>query len=228
VQSTSSTGVSVISVELKEAIREVDPVWANVRSKVDDAIPELPPEATDPEYQDSSTKASALIVGLTWPLDSAPNYTILGRLAETLEEQPAGHSRHRQGGYFWRTRRRNSGRYYRQRAVSPGVNGPGALPASCRQRCQGVGRAVPQRGSGIFAGSGQRPGFPGTHSRHPDSGGERGPGGKIGRPGHGYQSIQDPATDLAFVNGQPAVVLSATVESDQRVDQWAVQARQVD
>ncbi|MEO1068647.1 MAG: efflux RND transporter permease subunit, partial [Cyanobacteria bacterium J06638_6] len=35
-ESTSGTGISVITVELKEAIADVDPVWAKVRSKVDD------------------------------------------------------------------------------------------------------------------------------------------------------------------------------------------------
>lgn len=33
IDSTSATGVSVISVELKEAIREVEPVWSKVRAK---------------------------------------------------------------------------------------------------------------------------------------------------------------------------------------------------
>ena len=41
-ESTSSQGVSVISVELKETIPDVAPVWAKVRSQLDDAIPQLP------------------------------------------------------------------------------------------------------------------------------------------------------------------------------------------
>ncbi len=87
VESTSSAGISVISVELKEAIREVDPVWSKVRSKLDDVVPELPAEATEPEYRDSAVTASAMIVGLTWELDTPVNYTILNRLAEDIEDQ---------------------------------------------------------------------------------------------------------------------------------------------
>ena len=113
-RSTSGTGVAVITVELKEAIREVDPVWAKVRSKVDDALPDLPPEATEPEFEDSSTKASALIVGLTWTLDSEPNYTILGRLAEGLEEQLRAIPGTEAVRAVWGTRRRNSGGYFRR------------------------------------------------------------------------------------------------------------------
>jgi len=72
--STSSTGTSVIAVSLKESIRQVAPVWGKVRSKIDDATPDLPPEATDPEFRDGNIGASALIVGLTWELDTPPTW----------------------------------------------------------------------------------------------------------------------------------------------------------
>jgi len=41
------------------------------------------------------------------------------------------------------------------------------------------------------------------------------------------QGVQEPADSLAYVNGQPAVVVATTVESDYRVDTWAKAARQV-
>ena len=85
-ESSSSAGVSVIAIELKDNIRDVEPVWAEVRSQIDDAVPDLPTEASDPQYRDSDVTASALIVGLTWELPSPPNYIILGRLAEGLED----------------------------------------------------------------------------------------------------------------------------------------------
>ena len=81
--STSSQGLSVVAIELKETVRDVDPVWSRIR----DAIPELPPEASDPEYQDNNVTASALIVGLTWQLPTAPNYAILNRLADGLVDE---------------------------------------------------------------------------------------------------------------------------------------------
>lgn len=39
------------------------------------------------------------------------------------------------------------------------------------------------------------------------------------------KGIAEPANSLAFVAGKPAIVLSATVESARRVDQWATSAR---
>ena len=41
------------------------------------------------------------------------------------------------------------------------------------------------------------------------------------------KGVQTPVSDLALVEGKPAVVVAATVESDYRVDQWAQQAREV-
>jgi multidrug efflux pump subunit AcrB len=226
VQSTSSTGVSVISVELKEAIREVDPVWANVRSKVDDAIPELPPEATDPEYQDSSTRASALIVGLTWPLDSAPNYTILGRLAETLEEQLRAIPGTDKVDIF--------GEPDEEIRVDITASELSRLGLTAQGLSQQVAASDAKVSAGQYRSEGQEFLLEVNSALDsleriraiPIQVGSEGQVARLGDLATVSQSIQDPATDLAFVNGQPAVVLSATVESDQRVDQWAVQARQ--
>jgi multidrug efflux pump subunit AcrB len=94
----------VIAVELKEAIRDVDPVWAKVRSKVDDAVPDLPADATEPEYEDSSTKASALIVGLTWTLDDDTQLHHPGAFSGRAGGPDSGHPRYGKGGAVWRTR----------------------------------------------------------------------------------------------------------------------------
>ncbi|MEM8810725.1 MAG: efflux RND transporter permease subunit, partial [Cyanobacteria bacterium P01_G01_bin.38] len=85
--STSSPGVSVVTVELKETVANVEPVWSKVRSQLEDATPELPTGASEPEYEDQEVKANALIVGLTWQLGTEPNYAIMRRVAEGLEDQ---------------------------------------------------------------------------------------------------------------------------------------------
>ena len=42
ISSSSSPGISVVTVELKDTVPDVEPVWARVRSQIDDVIPELP------------------------------------------------------------------------------------------------------------------------------------------------------------------------------------------
>jgi multidrug efflux pump subunit AcrB len=94
VSSTSSAGSSLIAVELGEGVRPVAPAWSRVRSKIDDATPLLPPQASDPEFRDGNVGASALIVGLTWPRRSGPALPPRRRPADP----PARPARHQQGG----------------------------------------------------------------------------------------------------------------------------------
>jgi len=226
-RSTSGTGVAVITVELKEAIREVDPVWAKVRSKVDDALPDLPPEATEPEFEDSSTKASALIVGLTWTLDSEPNYTILGRLAEGLEEQLRAIPGTEAVELF--------GEPDEEIRVDISAAELSRLGLTAQALAQQVAASDAKVAAGQYRSDGREFLLEVDSALDsleqirtiPIQVGGSGQVAQLGDIATVTKGIQDPATDLAYVNGHPAIVLSATVESAQRVDQWAVQARQV-
>ena len=86
-ESTSSLGISIVTVNLKETVKAVEPVWQRVRSKVDDAVPRLPQGALEPNYEDKEVKANALIVGLVWESETPVNYGILRRWAKTLENK---------------------------------------------------------------------------------------------------------------------------------------------
>ncbi len=226
-ESTSSPGVSVVIIELKENVVNVAPVWARVRSKLQDVEPLLPPEASEPDYEDIRVKASALIVGLTWTLDSSPNYTILGRVAMGLED--------------------------RLRAI-PGTDRVELFGEPTEEiqveiapaELVDLGLTVPQLAQQIQASdakvsAGQLRGDRNQFLLEVDSALQSlervrqipiqvGNGGQVAQLGTIAQvskGVREPVSDLTLVQGQPAVVLSATVESGQRVDQWAAQARQV-
>ena len=91
IRSTSRNGISTIIIELKDSIYQVDEVWSRVRDKLDDAQPVLPIAASDPDFELLKVTAYASIVALVWDLPPAssntgPNYAILRRQAETLED----------------------------------------------------------------------------------------------------------------------------------------------
>ncbi|MGF1568745.1 MAG: efflux RND transporter permease subunit [Nodosilinea sp.] len=226
-QSTSSTGVSVITVELKENVRDVDPVWAKVRSKVDDAVPDLPADATVPEYADSSTKASALIVGLTWKANTEPNYTILGRLGEALEDRIRAIPGTDKVDLF--------GQPDEEIRVDMAAAELAQLGLTAQSLAQQIAASDAKMSAGQYRSQGRE--FllevDSTLSSLeqiraiPLEAGDNGQVARLGDMATVTKGIQDPPTDLALVNGRPAVVLSAKVESAQRVDQWATQARQV-
>lgn len=83
-RSFSRTGISTITVELRDDVYEVGPVWSRVRDKLADAQVSLP-VGVQSEFDEQNMKAYAYIVSLNWNLNEQPNYAILRRLARDLE-----------------------------------------------------------------------------------------------------------------------------------------------
>ena len=88
-KSTSSTGSSIITIELEDTVKklEVDGIWSRVQNQIDELRPELPAGASEPELDKLKTEAYALITALTWQQDDQPNYSILNRQAEVLKDR---------------------------------------------------------------------------------------------------------------------------------------------
>jgi multidrug efflux pump subunit AcrB len=84
--STSRPSVSIVEVRLKDTVNNVDEVWSEIRDRVEDAAAELPEGAFNPEFNELDTTANALILGLSWDLDTPVNYAVIGRLANQLED----------------------------------------------------------------------------------------------------------------------------------------------
>ena len=53
IESTSRAGVSIITLELKAAVTDPAPVWSEIRDKISDAEALLPPEASQPNFDDT-------------------------------------------------------------------------------------------------------------------------------------------------------------------------------
>ncbi len=89
IESISRTGQSVVRIELEEQYTEedVDEIWSRVRDKLDDVQPELPEGASEPVFEDRTSTAITLLVGLTWELPGEPELGLLTRLAEELENR---------------------------------------------------------------------------------------------------------------------------------------------
>ncbi len=86
-RSSSRSGISTVTIELKDNVYAVDEVWSRVRDKLDDARPELPAAVSDPDFEILEVTAYAAIVALVWDLPGETNYAILRRQAKILEDQ---------------------------------------------------------------------------------------------------------------------------------------------
>jgi len=86
VESTSSSGASMIQIELRDEVTQVDAVWSRVRDKLDAVGPKLPLGAEKPRFEELETRAYAMIVGLSWTHPGEPNGAILRRRAKELAD----------------------------------------------------------------------------------------------------------------------------------------------
>lgn len=85
-RSSSRIGSSTIDIQLKDTVQNHDLIWARVRDHLADVRAKLPPDASAPEYVPGQP-ANALIVALTWNLESPVNYAILRRWSQELENK---------------------------------------------------------------------------------------------------------------------------------------------
>ncbi|MEA5465990.1 efflux RND transporter permease subunit [Leptothoe sp. PORK10 BA2] len=227
IRSSSSPGISVVTVELKDTVSNVEPVWTRVRSQIEDAIPELPAEASRPEYEDSEVKASAMIVGLTWELDEPVNYAILRRVAEGLEAE----LRNLPGT--------DGVELFGEPDEEIQVNVSQAdllrLGISAQDLSQQIVASDAKISTGELRGSSTELLFEvdsaldslGRMRAMPVRVGAEGQIAQLGDIAQVSKGVQTPVSDLALVEGKPALVVATTVESDYRVDQWAHQARNI-
>ena len=87
VESTSSSGVSVINLELQETLDDaaIEVAWADVRAALDDARLTLPPEVPDPDFASDATGTFASIVALK-PA-AGTSVAVAQRYAESLADR---------------------------------------------------------------------------------------------------------------------------------------------
>jgi len=65
VKSESRTGISIISVNIKESYRNLRPIWDNLRRKIDAAQLDLPPESSPSVVNDEFGDVFGIVIGLT-------------------------------------------------------------------------------------------------------------------------------------------------------------------
>ncbi|MDG2012290.1 MAG: efflux RND transporter permease subunit [Pirellulaceae bacterium] len=87
IRSASRDEMSTITLELKDYVDEVEPVWSRVRDKLADVEPLLPAGADKPHFIDLKFTAYAALYALEWSGDGPLNEAILGRYAEQLEQK---------------------------------------------------------------------------------------------------------------------------------------------
>lgn len=227
ITSFSRTGVSVVRVELEDDYYEedVDLVWSKVRDRLADAQAELPAGAAAPVFEDLTTTAATLVVGLVWRGSGPPQLDVMTRLAKELENR-------------LRTLRGTKDVVVYGGAVEElRVTVDAAVLAAAGSSVVDVARAIGAADTRVPAGL----------ARHQDTdlliemegeldsiarvrdvpvrGGRDGRMLRVGDVARVEKTVREPPRSLALVSGERAVVVAATMEPMQRVDRWSAAAR---
>jgi multidrug efflux pump len=228
VESTSRAGMSTITVELEEEVRNVDEVWGRVRHELRDVQDELPSAATTPALVDLEMRGHAMIVGLTWDQASQPSYAILVRIADDLED------------VLRAIPGTASVDVYGLPKEEITIELDPAKISSMGLAAEDVARSVHLTDSKVPSGL-LRSEDAGTlvieiegelnsldHIRRtPLRSGNLGQFVTVGDIATVKKGIREPASELAYVDNRPAVTVGVFLDEGIRGDQWAEQARKV-
>lgn len=225
-ESRSQLGISVVTVNLKESVRNVDRVWEQVRSEVDDVIPKLPSGARSPKYEDQKVKANTLIVGLTWETNTAANYAILRRLAEKLEDKlrylPGTEKVEIYGDPEEEIRVEINSAELSMLGLTAEELSQQILASDAKIS---AGQLRGQKNELSFEVVGELDSLERIRNI-PIRTENNGQVTRLGDIAQVNKGIIEPSASLSYVAGKPAIALAATVESAMRVDAWAQTAKQ--
>ena len=227
--STSSSGSSIIIIELKDGVQksEVDGIWSRVQNQLDEVKPELPTGASEPELEKIKIKAYALITALTWQQDDRPNYAILNRQAEVLKDR------------IQAIAGTEEVEIYGDRDEEINVEIEPEAIASYNLTVTDIARQIQQSDSKVTAGllrnnnnnlSLEVAGELDTLNRVrniPLNFSSQGQFIRLQDVAKVSKGLNSPAEDIAIIGDRPGVTLAVHVESGTRLDLWAKSANRV-
>ncbi len=226
IDSVSRTGVSLVSLELADRYDEslVDEVWSKVRDHLDDAAALLPDGASAPEFEDRTSKAVTLLVGLSWEEEGQAPLAVISRLAEELSSRLRNLPGTKETERFGEA----------QEEVRVEID---ALAlAAVNLTAADVSWAIARADAKLPAGQLRHPtndlvlevgGALDSVERVRDVPIQRDAAGRLLRVGdiaRVERAVQEPPDAVAILGGRRGVAVAATMEDRQRVDRWAARA----
>lgn len=221
IESSSRPGLSIINLELKDEVSDVEPVWSRVRDRLADLAAGLPAGASAPKLDDEKGYPFTRLVNVVWRGPGQPQLDRLARYSAELE----------------RRARQLPGTEYVERVGAPQEEievrfDPLALSASGmsgEQLAQALSGADAKVAAGELQGSHNRfqveiRGALDTLERIrqiPLRTGEQGQTLRLGDLAEVRRTLHQPESQLAFANGERAVVVGLRMAQDHRIDLWS-------
>lgn len=226
ITSASRVGSSVIFLELKDEVKDVDEVWSQVRDKVSDVIPQLPTEASEPRYEDIEARAYTLITALVWNLEQAPNYAILNRIGKEFESVLRSLPGTEKVEVF--------GIPQEEIVVEINDSDLAILGLTTQELSEQIRSSDAKVPAGQVYGDDNELQIEVETAldslarirQIPIQLSNSGQFSRLGDFATVKKSVVEPASEIALVDGKPALVLATLMESDWRIDKWTKLTRQ--
>ena len=223
--SVSRPGISVITIELKDEITDSDPIWSRARDKLSDAEHLLPKGASRPDLDSDHTYAFTAITALTWQGKSEPDLLTMRRYATELGNR----LRNLSGTEFVD----EYGMPDEEILVSMDPAATSALGRSAVSISNAIAGADAKNAAGELVNSHNRFSLEVADALNSVDRIKRVP---IAVDDNGHvirlEDIADvertaatPPAQLAYIHGQPAVIVAARMQPHLRVDSWTNRVR---
>ncbi len=225
-RSTTVSGVSVIQLELKGNVTDVDSAWSRVRDRLTALSPSLPAGCNAPYLADNEeADAYTMIVALSWDGKGPVPYGVINRLAEGLEKK----FRMVPGTEY--TRLFGAPREEVLVEVKPDVMAN--LGLTMDALAGQIARNDPKMTAGRFLGPSNQlsievSGELDTVARLNDTpirAGEQAQLLRLGDIAEVRRTVADPPSELAIFDGKSGIAVAVRMENKQRIDGWARRAR---
>ncbi len=227
IESTSTAGVSIVSIELKAEISNSQnkEIFSEIRDKVGEAREQFPPEALDPVIDDKRDPVGfTLITGVRWTAAGDPNLIIMNRVAEEL----ANRLRTLRGTELVRlygapdedVRVTVDPRQLADLQLSA-QDLSGKLLSADAKRSAGTLRG--DRSNVILEVGGELDSVNRIAAVPIHSNANQGIV-RVGDIARVERTWREPASDIALVDGDRVILVATRMDPDRRVDRWAVEA----
>lgn len=224
-KSSSRLGISFVSVELHDSVDNVDPVWSRVQNKLAQAEAVLPHDATKPNLERLTVTAYTLLVALAWERDAEPQYAILRRVAEELEDRLRTLPGTDDVDLFGDPQEEYRVEVAAAELAPLGLTATDVASALARGDAKAPAGQLRHRENDLLI---EVAGELTSLDRVLEVPVRVQPDGRVVRVGdiaRVAKTVADPPSELALVHGQPAIVVAIRMNNDQRVDTWAAAAR---
>ncbi|OZS42437.1 efflux RND transporter permease subunit [Photobacterium sanguinicancri] len=223
--SVSRPGISVINIELKDEITNSEPVWSRARDKLSDAEPLLPNGSSRPDLDSDHAYAFTAITALTWQGPSDPDLLTMRRYATELGNR----LRNLSGTEFVD----EYGMPNEEILVSMDPAVASALGRSSISISNAIAGADAKNSAGELVNKHNRFSLEVADALHsvdrvkrvPIAVDENGHVIRLEDIAEVKRTAATPPAQLAYIHGQPAVIVAARMQPHLRVDNWTNRVR---